>query len=105
MFQSSSRRRWEALKLEVFIAALNFFGCAVIGTVMAALWQWFVLPLWPQAPHLDLKFAIGLSLLVGLLTQSDSSDPDDLDTMVNKAASNVRIPLTIFVIGLVIHLL
>lgn len=59
--------------------ALLAFGVMWEGAVLSVLWGWFVVPLF-GLPPLSLPFAIGLALVVGLLTAhktgNESTDPD-----------------------------
>jgi len=54
----------------LFLSLLNF-GAAIIsmllrGYVLVMMWGWFVLTQFPQAPHIGIAGALGLSTLAGL---------------------------------------
>lgn len=56
--------------------ALLAFGAVWEGWVLSVLWRWFLVPL--GAPALSIPAAIGVAIIVGMLThQSSKTDDED----------------------------
>jgi ABC-type antimicrobial peptide transport system permease subunit len=56
------------------VAGLLVAVCLLNGWVLLLLWRWFVPVLFPNVPLLTVPVAIGISLIVSLLTHQDMSD-------------------------------
>jgi hypothetical protein len=98
---------------------LSYFGLAVLavvsvvvgalmnGWVLSILWGWFVLPLF-GLPSLSIPKAIGLALVVGVLTkqdtQSESSNKETSNPIMALIARAVFAPLFVLLIGWVVKL-
>jgi len=81
------------LVLVVLLFLLNAF-------VIIKLWSWFVLILFPECPRLTYPIAIGLSLLVSLLTRHSYSKNDGLK---DKWLDAFAYPLVSLLAGWIAH--
>ena len=67
---------------------MTLFGVGVMlgaicnGFVLKMLWGWFVVPTFPAAPSLSIPAAIGISLVVGMLTHDLPSLKSEEDQSV-----------------------
>lgn len=50
------------------VIVLMVASSAVQGYVLYKLWSWFIVPVFPNAPHLGIVQALGIALLIGYLT-------------------------------------
>ena len=51
----------------IFLLAFAFVAAFFEGLVLSIMWRWFVVPVF-HAPELSITYAIGLALLVNMLT-------------------------------------
>lgn len=77
------------------------------GYVLSVLWRWFMVPTL-GLPALSIPQAIGIALVVGMLThQSSQHYPENKDektsTKVARAIEPVLNPLIVLLIGWVVH--
>jgi hypothetical protein len=71
------------------------FGIVWQGVVTAALWGWFVVPLF-GLPPLGIAYAVGLRALIGSFTISQPSDSEGATAVIVKS---FLYPAAILVIG------
>ena len=86
----------------LFLAGTALFVVAVIfeGLVFSLLWKWFVVPVF-GAPVLTIGYAIGVSLIVGMLTakvRKQEHSPDVVEVLSQGLAT----PLVFLVIGWIV---
>jgi uncharacterized SAM-binding protein YcdF (DUF218 family) len=78
----------------VFIA-MAVLGALLEGWVLSVMWRWFIVPL--GVPALTIPAAIGVALVVGMLThQTRNSDEIEWETLLASAFIN---PLLALVVG------
>lgn len=83
--------------------AIGVIAASVIveGFVLRSLWKWFVVPL--GAPAIQITTAIGLSLIIALLTTGPSKKGNS-DTW-RKVLFGFWFPSWIYLLGFVVHAL
>lgn len=59
--------------------AASFLAATIEGFVLSVLWGWFIVPVF-HAPHLRIPYAIGLALVVGMLTHRTRKPEDTPET-------------------------
>lgn len=94
-------------KVVVFIGLLASLAI-VRGLVLSALWGWFVTPLGP--PDIGIAEAIGISLIVGMLTTSKDPDLEDkkkqplMGQFLFAFGRSLSTSLFMLLLGFVVHL-
>jgi fatty acid desaturase len=100
--------------MKVLMGAVGFIGavagllvavCLLNGWVLLLLWRWFVPVLFPNVPLLTVPVAIGISLIVSLLTHQDMSDvakKSETDRWSTFAGLFTR-PLFVLLIGWIVR--
>jgi len=86
----------------IFVIGLAAFLVAVLleGYVLSVLWGWFIVPVF-SAPRLTVAYAIGLALLVGMLTHRVRKPEDTPETPFFLAMSVIN-PVIFLVIGWIV---
>lgn len=86
----------------IVLATIALFVIAVLweGIVLSVLWGWFMAPAF-QLPPLSIPYAIGLALLVGLLT-SKVRKSEDHPEMVEILTHGLATPLVFLVVGWIV---
>lgn len=87
------------------VSVLVYAALVVRGFVVSIMWQWFVVPLF-HLPELSIPYAVGLSILVGLLTyqqQPDVEKKSKTDKIV-KVLMPIFSPLITLFIAWIVHL-
>lgn len=51
-----------------------FLMAAYRGLLLSTFWTWFVMPVFKGAPYIGVAAAVGISLLVGVLTHQQNSE-------------------------------
>lgn len=74
------------------------------GIVLAVTWNWFVSPVFESAPVLDVPQAIGLALVVGLLTTSYAQYKDHEDATWESVKLHIMRPAMVLIMGWLIRL-
>jgi len=78
-----------------FIADL--ISTVIHGWVLSLLWLWFLVPL--GLPTLAIAHAIGIGVLVGLLTNQYIPNRDSEEEILNMVAHSICQPLILLTIG------
>jgi len=95
--------------MEIF-AVLGVIVMAVVGIgvfslwngyVLTVLWRWFMVPVF-NLPILSLPVAIGISLVIGLLTQQYQSIPED--DRFKPFVYSILVPFVALAMGWIVHL-
>lgn len=60
----------------ILLIALAFGAAVLEGFALSVLWGWFIVPVF-AAPALRIPYAIGLALIVGMLTHKTRKPEDD----------------------------
>lgn len=101
--------------LLVFLGGLFLLICSITffslykAFVLIQLWNWFIIPLLPREVHLTYPIAIGISLIITLLTMhnvkldDDEEKSDAYKIVKSSITSFFAITFTLF-IGWVVHL-
>jgi hypothetical protein len=87
------------------VAGLLVALCLLNGWVLLLLWRWFMPVLFPDVPLLTVPVAIGISLIVSLLTHQDMSDvakKKDTDKWSTLTGLFTR-PLFVLLIGWIVR--
>lgn len=87
----------------VALLLLYPFAAAYRGLVLTVLWGWFVVPAF-GLPALGLVDAIGLSLIVGFLTNPAPKKGEDTDVGWSVAAA-ITVPTVALIFGFLWHLI
>lgn len=61
-----------AIIIILFIAGALIYTTLTWGLVVYKFWAWFLLPVFPSAPHITFVQAVGLMFLIGLTHQMDT---------------------------------
>jgi len=79
----------------------------VDGWIMSLFWVWFILPLFPSLPTLDVIHAIGLALMVRALCPKGvgSDQSDKAGKKAEKALSYLLRPAAVLLFGYVAHVI
>lgn len=85
------------LAVAVFYIAAVLYGGFSWGFVLYKLWYWFVLPVFPNLPHIDFNQAVGLMLVIFLfhntnLPQIKEEYLKDGDEPGKRLLSSVLVP-------------
>lgn len=91
---------WVAAILGVFV-----LGPIWAGWVFAILWGWFILPFF-HLPQISIALAIGLSMVVRMLTSSGTSDNSGKsasETFISLLVYSFLYPLLVLVMGAIVH--
>ena len=96
------------LGLIALVAVTVIISTVINGWVLSVMWRWFISTTFGVAP-LTITNAIGLSLLVSLLTnQRDKTKKKDTQEFskefIDVTSYTIIMPLTILAIGWVVHL-
>ena len=89
------------------LVILGIFGIMILsniwrGYVVSVLWGWFAVPL--GLPSVDIAWAIGISLTVGLLTyQYNGKNTKTEDDFGHALAFATIFPAFILMIGWIVH--
>ena len=80
-------------------------GALLGGWVFSILWGWFVSPFF-GIQEISIPYAVGLSLVAGMLTNkgSSSSDKDTKDLVSNAISNVVFVPMFTLLIGWVVKM-
>lgn len=90
------------LFLLLIAAFTTIYSAFSWGTVLYFFWYWFLLPVFPSLPHVDLIQCMGLSLVVGLFhTQVYLSSDATADNSLLKYTAAPWISL---ILGWFLHL-
>jgi len=76
------------------------------GWILCILWRWFIVPLF-GLPELNIGSAIGISLIIGLLTgkKTDNQKKEEKENgKTGKSFNIICIPLLILFVGWIVHL-
>ena len=86
----------------IFLSGTALFVVAVIfeGFVLSILWKWFVVPVF-GAPVLTITYAIGLALIVGMLT-AKARKQEHAPELVEVLSQGLVTPLVFLVIGWIV---
>jgi hypothetical protein len=94
----------------VVLGMLGLAGLVVIsavtrGFVLTKLWLWFIVPTF-GLPKLSIPIAIGLALVVGLLTEHSNQHKDDRETSDKVAAiiGSLLTPFLVLLCGYIVTL-
>ena len=88
--------------LGLFVATLAI-GTILRGFVINKFWIWFVLPVFDSAPALDIGHAIGISMVVSILTyQHVPQLKDQKYDSTGAIAFGLSYPLTALLMGWVV---
>jgi hypothetical protein len=90
---------WAAFGQAVAWVALIVGNLVLDGWVLKTLWGWFVVPRFSLAP-LNITSAIGLSLVIGLVTYQYNGH----DSSKERVAWSVAMPVLLLVVGWCVHL-
>lgn len=89
-----------AIAFVVAIAVATITLASILeGLVLSVMWGWFLVPL--GAPKIGVALAIGVSLIVGMLTHQHSKSEDG--EWVEKIVGAFLGPLLILCIGWIVH--
>lgn len=80
------------------VVGLIAFAAVIEGFVLTVLWRWFMVPL--GAPLLTIPTAIGIALIVGMLTHQHSKQDDD--AWIHKLVGGLTGPPLILCVGWVV---
>lgn len=81
---------------------LTVLAATLEGFALTVLWGWFIVPAF-GVPALRIPYAIGLALVVGMLTHRVRSDNDKPDT-VTVLAHGLVMPFVYIAIGWIVRL-
>lgn len=84
----------------IFYALILF----LYGVVLKALWGWYMTPTF-GLPAISLAQAIGIILIISLLTTSQYTGQDDMDVEahIHEAIYMIAYPLLILLFGWIVH--
>jgi hypothetical protein len=89
------------------LLALGIYFSLVNGWVLTILWGWFVLALFKGAPTLGLPVAIGLMLIVRMLTYIDTGDLQtkerELGMRIARKVGQMLSPFAMLLFGWIVH--
>jgi hypothetical protein len=93
--------------MTAFLIVLMTLGFMVVmyaiqGWVLSIMWGWFIVPLF-HLPPLSILQAIGLTLVVVLLTGSASKTAQTSEERVTNIATGVIGPFIALLVGWIIH--
>lgn len=99
---------WACLGIAVFLVITIILSSVLNGWVLSILWSWFIVPYF-SLPKISIAIAIGISLIVAMLTHQESNKKEDKEetltsiviTMLIKA---IATPAIFLVFGWVVHL-
>ncbi len=86
---------------------LLLYGSFVKGFIVYKFWYWFLLPAFPTVPHISYIHAVGLSLLLVLFHQVDSTKKSIVgNEIVTKPDYGLGLiyPWLVLLMGWVVHL-
>jgi hypothetical protein len=74
------------------------------GFVLYKFWYWFLLPVFPNLPHITFLLAIGLMMFVDLFkTHAATAIKDEFRDKNTEIISNIIAPWIVFVVGYFVH--
>ncbi len=97
----------KAFLLFVWLLVVLIGGPVWSGYVLSIMWGWFVVPIF-HLPQLQIAVAIGLSIIVRMLTydpqESDKKKSDTEDAIVSSFCWSFLYPLLTLGVSYVVHL-
>lgn len=82
------------------------FAALVDGYTLSQMWSWFVSPIF-QVPQLTIPYAIGISLIVSMLTYRKPNESDkkkEIAELIGELIGTTLTPLFFLGAGWVVHL-
>lgn len=91
----------------LFVMAVAVIVISIIanGWALTMLWGWFVVPLF-NLPPLSIPYAIGIALIVKMLTNHSTSSDDkekDISEIIASIIGILLSPITLVLFGWIVH--
>jgi hypothetical protein len=91
----------------LFVVVGSTIAYIVNGLVLSVLWGWFIVPLF-NAPPLSITYAVGISLIAGMLTHQSQHKSDDKsstgEALINAFSTSLITPLLILLVGWIVQM-
>lgn len=102
----SSKTIFGCFGLVVLIIVGIVTSAILNGYVLMKLWEWFIMPTFESAPALSIPVAIGVGLLVSLLTYHTTNNKSNDDSTTEGVVRFVLVvfhPLLYLVLGWIVY--
>jgi hypothetical protein len=97
----------KAVLLFIWLLIVLIGGSMWSGYVLSVMWEWFVVPVF-HAPQMSVAVAIGLSMLIGMLTRNpqeeSKKETDTASMMVSSFSWAFLYPLFMMGLSYFVHL-